>query len=152
MIYTRSLTDVQSGALFSPLGHSSPYPHPLEGKKILDFLLFFALIGCRFYMRIITSITSYCVKLSIYWIHMWIEKSSRGLPNCYNTFTLSFPIFVRRQIYELEYAPNPTPTICSWNSWRHNITQMGFVFVCFLFIIILNYTSPWTWPWHSVIG
>lgn len=41
MIYTRSLTDVQSGALFSPLGHSSPYPHPLEGKMILAFLLFF---------------------------------------------------------------------------------------------------------------
>ena len=123
-----------------------------EKRSWLFFFYSSPVIGCRFYMRIITSITSYCVKLSIYWIHMWIENSSRGLPNCYNTFTLSFPIlyadrYTSCNMHQILHLPSVVEILEDTISLK-----WASVFVCFSFIIILNYSSPWTWPWHSIIG
>ena len=101
MIYTRSLTEVQSGALFSPLGHSSPYPHPLEGKKILDFLLFFAcdrlsILHEDYYQHYILLCEAIYI-LNSYVNRKELKRASKLLQHFY----FKFPYLVRRQIYEL---------------------------------------------------
>ena len=101
MIYTCSLTDVQSGALFSPLGHSSPYPHPLEGKKILAFLLFFAcdrlsILHEDYYQHYILLCEAIYI-LNSYVNRKELKRASKLLQHFY----FKFPYLVRRQIYEL---------------------------------------------------